>query len=157
VCIQKFPNWPPGARTANGTALCHYKLYRYFVSQSSEFCHHNPLCCFSTSLYCCKRIFHYLFSPETFGYTLVAAPQDSQFYRQSAGEVLTTATSIDFVLQSYYNTDSELQITSSETHVRHLNDIKPENISTELDVGMVGWGGGGRKSPQGILTLKHQF
>jgi len=23
VCIQKFPDWPPGARTANGTALCH--------------------------------------------------------------------------------------------------------------------------------------
>jgi hypothetical protein len=22
-CIQKFPNWPPGARTANGTAICH--------------------------------------------------------------------------------------------------------------------------------------
>jgi hypothetical protein len=22
-CIQKFPDWPPGARTANGTALCH--------------------------------------------------------------------------------------------------------------------------------------
>jgi hypothetical protein len=22
-CIQKFPYWPPGARTANGTALCH--------------------------------------------------------------------------------------------------------------------------------------
>jgi hypothetical protein len=20
-CIQKFPDWPPGARTANGTAL----------------------------------------------------------------------------------------------------------------------------------------
>jgi hypothetical protein len=20
-----------------------------------EFCHHNPLCCFSTSVYCCKR------------------------------------------------------------------------------------------------------
>jgi len=28
-------------------------LYRYFVSQSSEFCRHNPLCCFSTSVYCC--------------------------------------------------------------------------------------------------------
>jgi len=28
-CIQKFPDWPPGARTANGTALCHYvQLYR---------------------------------------------------------------------------------------------------------------------------------
>jgi hypothetical protein len=22
-CIQKFPDWPPGASTANGTALCH--------------------------------------------------------------------------------------------------------------------------------------
>jgi hypothetical protein len=21
-CIQKFPDWPPGARTANDTALC---------------------------------------------------------------------------------------------------------------------------------------
>jgi len=26
-------------------------LYRYFVSQSSEFCHRNPLCCFSTSIF----------------------------------------------------------------------------------------------------------
>jgi hypothetical protein len=23
MCIQKFPDWPPGTRTANGTALCH--------------------------------------------------------------------------------------------------------------------------------------
>jgi hypothetical protein len=22
-CIQKFPDWSPGAKTANGTALCH--------------------------------------------------------------------------------------------------------------------------------------
>jgi len=41
------------------------------VSHSSEFCCHNPLCCFSTSVYCCKRIFRYLLSPETFGYTLI--------------------------------------------------------------------------------------
>jgi hypothetical protein len=54
VCIQNFPDWPPGARTANGTALCHYvQLYGYFVSQSSEFFRHNPLCCFSASVYCC--------------------------------------------------------------------------------------------------------
>jgi hypothetical protein len=53
-CIQKFLDWPPGARTANGTALCHeVQLYCYSVSQSSEFCHHNLLCCFSTSVYCC--------------------------------------------------------------------------------------------------------
>jgi hypothetical protein len=27
-------------------------VYRYFVSQSSEFCRHNPLCSFLTSVYC---------------------------------------------------------------------------------------------------------
>jgi hypothetical protein len=74
-CIQKFPDWPPGARTANGTVLCHYvQLYRYFMSQSSEFCRHDPLCCFSTSVYCCCYCccwFHYRLSPETFGYNLV--------------------------------------------------------------------------------------
>jgi len=31
---------------------CHWvQLYRHFVSQSSEFSRHNPLCCFSTSVY----------------------------------------------------------------------------------------------------------
>jgi hypothetical protein len=69
-CIQKFPDWPPGARTTNSTSLCHYvQLRRYFVSQCSEFCRHNTLCCISTSVYCCKRIFRYRISPETFGYT----------------------------------------------------------------------------------------
>jgi hypothetical protein len=56
-CIQNFPDWPPGARTANGTALCRYvNLYRYFVSHSSEFCRHNSLYCFSTIVYCCRFI-----------------------------------------------------------------------------------------------------
>jgi hypothetical protein len=71
-CNQKVPDWSPGARTANGTVLCHQaQLYRYFMSQSSEFCRHNPLCCFSMNVYCCKRIFRYRLSAETFGYTLV--------------------------------------------------------------------------------------
>jgi len=35
------------------------QLYRYFVSQSSEFCRHNPLYCFSTSNTKGKRIFRY--------------------------------------------------------------------------------------------------
>jgi hypothetical protein len=53
-CILKFPDWPPGARTTNGTVFCNWvKFYRYFVSQSSEFCCHNPLCCYSTSVCCC--------------------------------------------------------------------------------------------------------
>jgi hypothetical protein len=69
--VSRFPNWSPGARTANDTALCHWvQLYRYLVSQSSEFCRHNPLCCFSTSV-CCCCLFRYRLSPETFGYTLV--------------------------------------------------------------------------------------
>jgi hypothetical protein len=46
-------------------------LYRYFVSQYSEFCRHNPLCGFSTGVYCCKGIFRYRLSPETFGHTLL--------------------------------------------------------------------------------------
>jgi len=50
-------------------------LYRYIVSQSSEFCCHNPLCCFSMSVYCCC-LFHYQLSPETSGYTLV---EDGEF------------------------------------------------------------------------------
>jgi hypothetical protein len=67
-CIQEFPDWPPGAITANGRALCHYaQLYRYFVSQSSKFCRYNPLSCFSTSNTEGKRTFRYRLGPETFG------------------------------------------------------------------------------------------
>jgi hypothetical protein len=47
------------------------QLYRYFVSQSSEFCRHNPLCCFSTSDTKGTCIFSYRLSPKTFGCTLV--------------------------------------------------------------------------------------
>jgi hypothetical protein len=70
-CFQKFPDWPPETRTANGTVLCHYvQLYHYSVSQSSEFCLYNPLCCFSTNVYCCC-LFRYRLGPETFGYILI--------------------------------------------------------------------------------------
>jgi len=73
TCIQKFPDRPLGTRNVNDRALCHcVQLYRYFVSQFSEFCSHNTLCC-SSSVYYCKRIYRYRFSPETFGYTLVYA------------------------------------------------------------------------------------
>jgi len=53
---KKFQDWPPEARTASGTALYQQvQYYRCFVSQSSEFYRHNPLCCFSTSVlyFCC--------------------------------------------------------------------------------------------------------
>jgi len=41
------------------------------VTQSSQFCLHNPLYCFSTSNTKGKLIFRYRLNPETFGYTLV--------------------------------------------------------------------------------------
>jgi len=69
-CIQKFPDWPPGARTVDGIALCHeMQLYRYFMRQSCEFCRHNPLKGTATSNTKGRRIFRYRL--ETFGYTLV--------------------------------------------------------------------------------------
>jgi hypothetical protein len=69
---QKFPDWPPGAKTSNGRALCHWmQLLRYFVSQPSEFYRYNPLCYFLTSNTKSKRIFHNRLSAEIFGYTLV--------------------------------------------------------------------------------------
>jgi len=62
-CIRRFPEWLPGARIANGTALCHWmQLRRYFVNQCSEFCRYKPLYCFSTSVYYCERIFRYRLS-----------------------------------------------------------------------------------------------
>jgi len=54
-------------------------MYRYFVSPYSEFCRHNPLCCFSASAYCC--LFRYRLSPETIGYTLVCKLVFSLFLR----------------------------------------------------------------------------
>jgi hypothetical protein len=78
-CIQKFPDWPPGARTANCTALCHQvQLYRYFVSQSSKFWSHNCFCCFRTSVY---RL-----SPEKFGYTLVCSVHAS--FRKPSSQII---------------------------------------------------------------------
>jgi hypothetical protein len=80
--IQKFSDLPPGARTANGTVFCHQvQLYGCFVSQSSEFC-------FSTSVYCCKRIFHY-------GYTLVHARTVSPGIAQQMMPTLHTYGTLD--------------------------------------------------------------
>jgi len=38
------------------------------------------LCCFSMTAYCCKRIFCYWLSPETFGYTLIHQKNYVQVY-----------------------------------------------------------------------------
>jgi hypothetical protein len=48
------------------------QFHRYFVSQYSKFCRHNPLCCFSSSFYFCCCLFRYRLSPETFRCTPVS-------------------------------------------------------------------------------------
>jgi len=83
-CIQKCTDWPPGATTANGTAFCHQvQLFRYFVSQSSEFYRRNHLCCFSTRVYCCC-LFRYRLSTETFGHTLAHTKKKDYLTKHSS-------------------------------------------------------------------------
>jgi len=54
MCIQKFPDGPPGAGTSNGTSFLHYvQLYRYFVSQSSQFCPIYVCVASEWVFYCC--------------------------------------------------------------------------------------------------------
>jgi hypothetical protein len=55
------------------------QLYRYFLSQSSEFCRYKPLCCFSAIVYFCCRLFRYRLSPETFVYTVVIGHSVDEF------------------------------------------------------------------------------
>jgi hypothetical protein len=51
------------------------QLYLSYVSQSSDFYHHNHLCCFSVSADC---LFRYRLSPETLGYTFVGCEAVSE-------------------------------------------------------------------------------
>jgi len=60
------------------------KFHALTEVESSEFCRHNPLCCFSTSGDYCDYYysFRYPLSPETFGYTLVYTNKDVQLRRK---------------------------------------------------------------------------
>jgi hypothetical protein len=117
-CIQKFPNRPPGDRTANGTALCHLvQLYRYSLSQCSESSHHNRLCCLSTSVYC---LFHYRLSPETFRHTLICVCKIGQPWRLllSVGSCITwgllsPVTRAKTLTQRYHNLHKAHKIAKS--------------------------------------------
>jgi hypothetical protein len=55
------------------------------MNQSGAFCRRNPLCCFSTSVYCCKRIFRYdsvrkLLDTPSY---VCLGPEDSYFCRNT--------------------------------------------------------------------------
>jgi hypothetical protein len=63
------------------------------VSQSSEFCYNNTFCCFSTSGYCCKRIFRHRLIPETFGHTVVHADRFFSRMKQSKSKFRLRITS----------------------------------------------------------------
>jgi hypothetical protein len=68
------------------------------VSPFCEFCRHNPLCCFSTSVYCCCCccLFRYRLSPETFWYILVVSLK----YKWEAFDRQRSAVSICLPTQS---------------------------------------------------------
>jgi hypothetical protein len=53
------------------------------VCQCSEFCRHKPLCCFSTSFHSC--LFHYLLTPDTFGYSLVLEENINTIQKNTEG------------------------------------------------------------------------
>jgi hypothetical protein len=88
--IQKFPDWPPGKRTANGTALCHY---------------HNPFCSFSKSVYCCCCLFRCRLSPETFGYTLADKTSVSR------NQWLANSSTVDLLLRRLITSNKRQRIT----------------------------------------------
>jgi hypothetical protein len=92
-------------------------LYRYFVSQSNEFCHHNPLCCFSTSNTKGKRIFRYQLSPETFGYTLVQYPLSN-----CGNNVIKNKTVVVFLF--YWGTDVAIPLVYRVRMTKKLRNIK---------------------------------
>jgi hypothetical protein len=124
-CIQKFPDWLPGARTANGTALCHnVQLYRYCVSQSGEFCRHNPLCCFSTCVYCCRCccLFRYRLSPETFGYTFVFQTHTHIYIYRHEAEICIAGD--HHVLNSMFKTNGLTKVYSMTITLRRQGGIR---------------------------------
>jgi hypothetical protein len=108
-------------------SFCHYvNLYRYFVSQSSEFCRHNPLCCFSTSVYCCCCcLFRYRLSPKTFGYTLVLSYQNTT---QVTNQKTTTRI---FTLKMEAARSTETIVLYHNTKRRHNSEDHVKNLRPE--------------------------
>jgi hypothetical protein len=69
------------------------------MSQSSEFCRHSPLRCFSMSNTKGKRIFRYRLSPATFGYTLLML--NKKMWKCVQGRVHILSKYILWVLQNW--------------------------------------------------------
>jgi len=71
-CIQKFLDWLPGARTANGTALQLGAVVSLFLWISLLSFAAITLCVASQWVNeCLLLLFHYRLSLETLGYTLI--------------------------------------------------------------------------------------
>jgi hypothetical protein len=96
------------------------QLYRYFVSQSIEFCHHNSLCCFSTSVCCC--LFRYRLSPETFGYTLVYDDDDDDDNDDRPDIIIKNKTDkICLLADVAIPSDSNVIQNEAEENLKHKN------------------------------------
>jgi hypothetical protein len=108
------------------------QLYRYFVSQSSEFCHHNPLCCFSTSVYCC--LFRYQLSPETFGYTpyvnFAASSNASDLY--SGGTRSDSRLGYQFYFAVFFDSSTRMAGYNRHTRQGHFSSYLSWSSFTSL-------------------------
>jgi hypothetical protein len=101
------------------------QLYRYFVSQSSEFCRHSPLCCFSTSVYF-SYLFRYRLSPETFGYTLVRVCLTWSTHREGPSSLLGQSVWALWWIKCHWGRLSPVYI------ILPLQFIVPTNLRTDL-------------------------
>jgi hypothetical protein len=95
------------------------------LSQSSEFCRHNSLCCFSATVYCSKGIFRYRLSPGTFGYTLVCIINSRLWGGQQSGWLKPTSggTSHKTTTVQVYQRISVNEYTNSLFYERSINEI----------------------------------
>jgi len=134
--IQKFPDWPPGARTANSRAICPYvQFYRDFVSQFSEFCRSNPLCCFSSRNTKGKRIFRYGPSPETFGSHKVSVcsfQRVGDWNSQWLGELLQRSLHSLWATRTHQRFELPVSVSNYLKSLRIPNQNRRPNLQTKI-------------------------
>jgi hypothetical protein len=119
------------------------QLYRYFVSQSGEFCRHNPLCCFSTCV-CCCCLFLYdsvrklLVTAMYYKYLLgvVAVKKSAHCLEKNRGEVESLQKCDEFISslkhidRTYFNFRKSATLGARITHVCSipLHTVGSKNI-----------------------------
>jgi len=79
-------------------------------------------CCFSTSVYCCRRIFSYRLSPETFGYTLVYRERFPNASFSPHWPPCSLSTDINALLQRNFTLESENTTPCMSLNMHHIEN-----------------------------------